>query len=67
MRAIVNGVHFYASKAAIREQRSGDNSLQNTALFHVLTRMGKDPGHACSVILYDAAGKRCEFAVQLTR
>ena len=66
IRVIVNGVSYYTSKTAIRQRRSGDNSLQNTALFFALDKMGKDVGIATTVALYDAKAQRHEFDVQLS-
>jgi len=66
IRAIVNGVSFYTTRAAIKKQKSGDFSLQNTALFHMLDCMGKDMGHARTVVLYDGKLKRHSFDIQLS-
>ena len=67
IRAIVNGVHFYTNTTAIRKQTTGDNSLQNTALFFALDCMGKDIGIARTVVLYDGKMKRHSFDVQLSK
>jgi hypothetical protein len=66
IRAIVNGVHFYTNTTAIRKQTTGDNSLQNSALFFALDCMGKDIGIARTVVLYDGKMKRHSFDVQLS-
>jgi hypothetical protein len=66
IRAIVNGVSFYTTKSAIKKQTSGDHSLQNTALFFALDKMGKMTDIGTSVVLYDSKMKRHEFDVQLT-
>lgn len=67
IRAIVNGVAFYTTRTALRRQTSGDNSLQNTALFHALDQMGRDDGVGTTVRLYDHKMQRHEFAIQLSR
>jgi hypothetical protein len=67
IRAIVNGVHFYTNTTAIRKQTTGDNSLQNTALFFALDCMGKDVGIGRTIVLYDNKMKRHSFDVQLSK
>jgi len=66
IRVIVNGVHFYTSKSAIKKQCTSDHGLQNTALFYALDRMGKDHGFATTVVLYDGKMKRYSYDVQLS-
>lgn len=66
IRVIVNGVSYYTTRAAIKKQVSGDHSMQNTALFHALHIMGKNPGIATTVALYDGKMKRHAFEVQLS-
>lgn len=66
IRAIVNGVSYYTTRAAIKKQASSDFALQNTALFHALHVMGKDLGIATTVVLYDGKMKRHSFDVQLS-
>ena len=66
IRVIVNGVSYYTTRAAIKKQVSGDQSMQNTALFHALHIMGKNPGIATTVALYDGKMKRHAFEVQLS-
>jgi len=66
VRAIVNGVHYYTSKSAIKKQCTSDHSLQNTALYHALDRMGKDLGIGTTVILYDGKMQRHSYDVQLS-
>ena len=66
IRVIVNGVSYYTTRAAIKKQVSGDHSMQNTALFHALYIMGKNPGIATTVALYDGKMKRHAFEVQLS-
>jgi hypothetical protein len=67
IRAIVNGVSFYTTRAAIKKQVAGDFSLQNTAMFFVLDQMGKSAGFASTVVLYDGKMKRHSFDVQLSK
>ena len=67
IRAIVNGVSFYTTRAAIKKQTSGDFSLQNTAMFFALDKMGKTEGVATTVVLYDSKMKRHSFDVQLSK
>jgi len=66
IRAIVNGVSFYTTTAAIREQRVGDNSMQNTALRFALDCMGKSQGIGRNVHLYDHKMQKHSFDVQLS-
>jgi hypothetical protein len=66
IRVIVNGVSYYATRAAIKKQTTSDHSMQNTALFHALHIMGKNPGIATTVALYDSKLKRHAFDVQLS-
>jgi hypothetical protein len=66
IRAIVNGVSFYTTTAAIKDQRVGDNSLQNTALRFALDCMGKNAGIGRSVHLYDHKMTKHSFDVQLS-
>lgn len=66
IRAIVNGVSFYTNRTAIRQQRSGDHSLQNTALYFALDKMGKGTGVATTVTLYDTGMRRHQYDIQLT-
>lgn len=66
IRAIVNGVTFYTSRAAIKRQTSGDNTLQNCALFHALDFMGKNVGCVKTVRLYDSRMKLHVYDIQLT-
>lgn len=67
IRAIVNGVSYYTTSTAIKQRRSGDFSLQNTALFFALDCMGKDLGIARTVVLYDYKMKRHSFDIQLSK
>jgi len=66
IRAIVNGVSFYTTKSAIKKQISGDHTLQNTALFFALDKMGKSQGIGTTVVLYDNKMARHEFDIQLS-
>jgi hypothetical protein len=66
IRAIVNGVSFYTTKAAIKGRRAGDFSLQNDALYYVLDLMGKDQGFGTTVTYYDHKMRRHCFDVQLS-
>ena len=66
VRVIVNGVSYYATRAAIKKQTTSDHSMQNTALFHALYIMGKNPGIATTVALYDSKMKRHAFDIQLS-
>jgi hypothetical protein len=66
IRAIVNGVSFYTTKAAIKGRRVGDFSLQNDALYYVLDLMGKDQGFGTRVRYYDHQMKQHCFDVQLS-
>ena len=66
IRAVVNGVHFYTNTSAIKKQTSGDASMQNAALYHALYIMGKNPGIATTVVMYDGKMKKHSFEVQLS-
>lgn len=66
IRAIVNGVSFYTNKTAIKKQTSGDHSMQNAALYHALFIMGKNPGIATTVVMYDGKMARHSFDIQLS-
>jgi len=66
IRVIVNGVTFYTSRASIKKQTSGDNTLQNAALFHALDFMGKNVGCVKTVTLYDGRMNRYDYEIQLS-
>lgn len=66
IRVIVNGVSYYATKSAIKKQTTSDHGMQNTALFHALYMMGKNPGIATTVGLYDGKMKKHSFDIQLS-
>jgi len=67
IRAIVNGVSFYTTTAAIRGRRVGDFSMQNDALCYMLECMGKDNGIGRSVTYYDHKMVQHKFDVQLSK
>jgi len=67
IRAIVHGVSFYTTRTQLKRQSSGDHSLQNTALYFALDRMGKDQGIGTTVTLYDDRMKRHEYVIQLSK
>lgn len=67
IRAIVNGVSFYTTRAALKKQNSGDFSLQNTALYHTLFCMGKSEGFATTVRLYDDKMVQHKYDIQLSK
>lgn len=66
IRAIVNGVSFYTTRAALKKQTSGDFTMQNAALFYVLDCMGKSAGYATTVIMYDSKMVKHKFDIQLS-
>ena len=66
IRAIVNGVSFYTTRAAIRGRRVGDFSLQNDALSYCLHCMGSSAGFATTVRYYDHKMVGHKFDVQLS-
>lgn len=66
IRVVLNGIHFYTTTSAIKDQRVGDNSMQNTALRFALDCMGKDIGIGRTVHLYDNKMTKHSFDVQLT-
>jgi hypothetical protein len=67
IRAIVNGVSYYTTTTAIKKMTSSDFTLQNTALFFVLDKMGKNLGMATTVKLYDNKMDRHIFQIQLSK
>ena len=67
IRAIVNGVSFYTTRAALKKQTSGDFTMQNAALFYVLDCMGKSDGFATTVRLYDHKMVQHKFDIQLSK
>ena len=66
MRVIVNGVSYYSNHTALKKQTSSCHTLQNTALFFALDKMGKNLGVATTVVLYDNKMKRYSYDVQLS-
>jgi hypothetical protein len=66
IRAIVNGVSFYTTKADIKKRRVGDFILQNDALFYALETMGKSTGIGTRVRYYDHQMKQHHFDIQLS-
>ena len=66
IRAIVNGVCFYTNTSAIKNQTTSDFCLQNTALLHMLDRMGTNRGFASTVAVYDSSMRQHKFDVQLS-
>jgi hypothetical protein len=67
IRAIVNGVSFYTTRAAIKKRKCSDFTLQNDALFFVLDCMGKSEGFATTVRLYDEKMNNQKFDIQLSK
>ena len=66
IRVIINNVTFYTTRTSIKRQTSGDNTLQNCALYHALDFMGKNTGCAKTVRLYDSRMKQHVYDIQLT-
>jgi hypothetical protein len=67
IRAVVNGVSFYTTSAAIKGRRVGDFSLQNDAMSYCLHCMGSSAGFATTVRYYDHKMVGHKFEVQLSR
>jgi hypothetical protein len=65
IRAIVNGVSYYTTTTALKKQTSSCHTMQNTALYFALDKMGKNLGVATTVTLYDNKMKRHSYDVQL--
>ena len=65
IRAIVNGVSYYTNHSALKKQTSSCHSMQNSALYYALDKMGKNLGVATTVTLYDGKMKRHSFDIQL--
>ncbi len=66
IRAIVNGVNFYTTRADIKKKRVGDSILQNDALFYAHFLMGKSMGFGTRVRCYDHAMVQHTFDIQLS-
>ena len=67
IRAVVNGVSFYTTSAAIKGRRVGDFSLQNDAMSYCLHCMGSSAGFATTVRYYDHKMVQHKLDVQLSR
>jgi ABC-type sulfate/molybdate transport systems ATPase subunit len=67
IRAIVNGVSFYTTRADIKKRRVGDFLLQNDALAYALETMGKSIGIGTTVRYYDHKMVQHKFDIQLNR
>ena len=67
IRAVVNGVSFYTTSAAIKGRRVGDFSLQNDAMSYCLHCMGSSAGFATTVLYYDHKMVQHKFDVQLSK
>lgn len=67
IRAIVNGVSFYTTSAAIRGRRVGDFSMQNDAMSYCLHCMASSDGFGTTVRYYDNKMQQHKFDVQLTK
>jgi hypothetical protein len=66
IRAIVNGVNFYTTRADIKKKRVGDSMLQNDALFYAHHLMGKCMGIGTTVRYYDHAMVQHTYNIQLS-
>jgi len=66
IRAIVNGVSFYTTTAAIKNRTVGDNSLLNSALFFALDCMGKSAGFGRNIAMYDGKMNKVTYDIQLS-
>ena len=66
IRAIVNGVSFYTTTAALKKQTSGCHTMQNSALFFALDCMGKNLGISRTVHMYDSKMHKHSFDIQLS-
>lgn len=67
IRAIINGVSFYTTRADIRKRRVGDFTLQNDALVYALGLMGKNTGIGTTVRYYDHKMAQHKFDIQLSQ
>ena len=66
IRAIVNGISFYTTRAAIK-RGVGDHIAVNEALQRVLAMMGKDAGLGTTVTIVNPVTKaETQFGVQLS-
>ena len=66
IRAIVNGVNFYTTRADIKKKRVGDSILQNDALFYAHYLMGKSMGIGTTVKYYDHEMVQHTYDIQLS-
>jgi hypothetical protein len=65
IRAIVNGVSYYTTTTALKNQTSSCHTMQNTALRFALDCMGSNLGIARNVHLYDHKMHKHSFDIQL--
>jgi hypothetical protein len=66
IRAIVNRVSFYTTRADIKKKRVGDFMLQNDALFYAHYLMGKSDGISTTVKYYDHKMVQHTYNIQLS-
>jgi hypothetical protein len=66
IRAIVNDVHFYTTRADIKKKRVSDSILQNDALFYAHFLMGKSDGIGTTVKYYDHKMVQHTYNIQLS-
>jgi len=67
IRVILNGIHFYTTRAAIKKGKVGDSTMQNSALMYALDLMEDNAGIATTVRLYDHKMVQHKFEVQLNK
>lgn len=67
IRAIINGVSFYTTRADIKKRRVGDFTMQNDALLYALDLMGKHAGIGTTVGYYDHKMAQHKFDIQLSK
>jgi hypothetical protein len=65
VRVIVNGVSFYTTKRAIREQRVGDNIAINQAVAALYSNMFNATGISSRVLTYDNKMQQKYYDIQI--
>jgi hypothetical protein len=67
IRVILNGIHFYTTRAAIKKGKVGDSTMQNSALMYALDLMEDHDGIGTTVRLYDHKMVQHKFDIQLNK
>ena len=65
VRVIVNGVSFYTTKKAIKEQRVGDNTSINQAVATLYSQLFNARGISSRVVTYDSKMQQKYYDIQI--